>query len=80
MRLSAVKLVSLAMVVAALGYVGIATRSVHADGCPASYCQTVGPHTCAAPGFCENMPWGSLRCLAGANGGHWEGFEGRYCP
>jgi hypothetical protein len=79
MRLSSVKLLSLAMVVAALGFVGVAATNVRADGCPASYCQPVGPHGCVAPGWCENRPWGSLRCLSGANGGHYEGFMGRYC-
>ena len=75
MRLSAVKLVSLAMFVAALGFVGVAAKKVYADGCPAGYCQPIGNHACAAPGYCENRPWGSLRCFYG----NWEGFVGQYC-
>jgi hypothetical protein len=79
MRLSAIKLVSLAVFVAALGFVGVAARNVRADGCPPQNCQPVGPHGCAAPGYCQNMPWGSLRCVGTASGGQWLGYPGMYC-
>jgi hypothetical protein len=56
---------------------GVAPWSASAADCPAGYCQPIGAYpSCAAPGTCVDMPWGSLRCLSGGN---WEGFPYRDC-
>ena len=89
MKLSKITRVVLTMVATVLALVavagwntsvehgGVATWSASADGCPAGYCSPIGAYpSCAAPGTCVDMPWGSLRCLSG---GHWEGFPYRDC-
>jgi hypothetical protein len=78
MRLSSVKIVGLAMFVAALGFVGVAARNAYADGCPPENCNAPSLG-CHAVGYCEDRPWGSIRCLSGPSGGHYEGFMYQDC-
>jgi hypothetical protein len=77
MRLTKVKLVALAMFVAALGFVGVAAQNAYTDDC---FCQAPpgapADLRCGALGACVDRPWGSIRCLGAHN---WEGFERRWC-
>jgi hypothetical protein len=63
------------MIVGVIAVAGAGASSVRADGGPAGYCPPIPVHNAwAAPGTCVDMPWGSLRCLAGNPQGYWMGY------